>query len=46
MLAGFGCIATPHMQQSTVPAVATGTNIPAPPAGAADPGIILVGFFD
>uniref|UniRef100_A0A0A9D6D1 Nonsense-mediated mRNA decay NMD3 family protein n=1 Tax=Arundo donax TaxID=35708 RepID=A0A0A9D6D1_ARUDO len=42
MLAGLGCIATPHMQHSTVPTVAAGTNIPAPPAGAADPGSILV----
>jgi len=44
MFAGLGCIATPHMQQRTVPAVAAGMNIPAPPAGAADPGIILNGF--
>jgi hypothetical protein len=33
---------TPHMQQSTVPAVAAGTNIPVPPAAGADPGSILI----
>jgi hypothetical protein len=41
-LAGLGCMDTPHMQQSTVPAVAAGTNMPVPPAAGADPGCILI----
>jgi hypothetical protein len=45
MLAGFGCIATPHIQHSTVPTVAVGTNIPASAGAGSDPGIIP-GFLD